>query len=167
MSNSTDQTKSVPTWGDFLKADKEYSDLQQASDLARSRQRDCEEAIRSNDMRLEMLKFVHDILESKKTDFECMSREDEEIAQKFVGQSYTLEVRNEQLFDYCQEIDEQKYALHLAIADATVKRQQYKEEADNAEEALKPIRRELAVKHNKLEAEAKEAAAKKQQEESK
>jgi chromosome segregation ATPase len=153
----TDQAKPVPTWGDFLKADKQYSELQQTVDLARSRQRDCEQVIRSNDMRLEMLKFVHDVLESKKFDFECMNKEEEETAQKFVGHSYTLEIRNEQLFDYCQEIDEQKYALHLAIADASVKRQQYKQEADNAEEALRPIRRELAIKHNKLEADGKKA----------
>jgi hypothetical protein len=86
-----------------------------------------------------------------------MSHEEEEIAQKFVGQSYTLDIRNEQIFDYLQELEEQKYGLHLAIADATVKRQQYKQEADNAEEALRPIRRELAVKHNKLEADAKKA----------
>ena len=132
----TDQAKPVPTWGDFLKADKQYSELQQTVDLSRSRQRDCEQVIRSNDMRLEMLKFVHDVLESKKCDFECMNKEEEEIAQKFV---------------------EQKYGLHLAIADATVKRQQYKQEADNAEEALKPIRKELAIKHNKLEADAKKA----------
>jgi len=104
-----------------------------------------------------MLKFVHDILESKKFEFECMDKEEEVAAQKFVGHSYTLEIRNEQLFDYCQEIDEQKYALHLAIADASVKRQQYKQEADSAEEALRPIRRELAIKHNKLEADAKKA----------
>ena len=157
MTNSTDQTKPVPTWGDFLKANKEYSDLQKTSDLARSRQRDCEQIIRSNDMRLEMLKFVHDILEAKKFDFECMDKEEEEAAQKFVGHSYTVELRNEQLFDYLQELDEQKYGLHLAIADASVKRQQYKQEADNAEKALKPIRRELAIKHNKLEADAKKA----------
>ena len=80
----TDQAKPVPTWGDFLKADKQHSELQQTVDLSRSRQRDCEQVIRSNDMRLEMLKFVHDILESKKVDFECMSREDEQIAQKYV-----------------------------------------------------------------------------------
>jgi len=153
----TDQAKPVPTWGDFLKADKQYSELQQTVDLARSRQRDCEQVIRSNDMRLEMLKFVHDVLESKKFDFECMDKEEEHAAQRFLGHSYTLELRNEQLFDYCQEIDEQKYALHLAIADASVKRQQYKLEADNAEEALRPIRRELAIKHNKLEADAKKA----------
>ena len=153
----TDQAKPVPTWGDFLKADKQYSKLQQTVDLARSRQRDCEQVIRSNDMRLEMLKFVHDILEAKKGDFECMNDEEEQCAQKFLGHSYTLEIRNEQLFEYCQEIDEQKYALHLAIADASVKRQQYKQEADSAEEALRPIRRELAIKHNKLEADAKKA----------
>ena len=153
----TDQAKPVPTWGDFLKADKQYSELQQTVDLARSRQRDCEQVIRSNDMRLEMLKFVHDVLESKKFDFECMDKEEEHAAQRFLGHSYTLELRNEQLFDYCQEIDEQKYALHLAIADASVKRQQYKLEADNAEEALRPIRRELAIKHNKIEADAKKA----------
>ena len=153
----TDQAKPVPTWGDFLKADKQYSELQQTVDLSRSRQRDCEEVIRSNDMRLEMLKFVHDVLECKKGDFECMSREDEEIAQKFVGQSYTLDIRNDQIFEYLQELDEQKYGLHLALADASVKRQQYKQEADKAEQALKPIRRELAIKHNKLEADAKKA----------
>ena len=153
----TDQAKAVPSWPDFLKADKQYSELQQTVDLSRSRQRDCEQVIRSNDMRLEMLKFVHDVLESKKGDFECMSHEEEEIAQKFVGQSYTLDIRNEQIFDYLKELEEQKYGLHLAIADATVKRQQYKQEADNAEEALRPIRRELAVKHNKLEADAKKA----------
>ena len=153
----TDQAKPVPTWGDFLKADKQYSELQQTVDLSRSRQRDCEQVIRSNDMRLEMLKFVHDVLESKKTDFECMSREDEEIAQKFVGQSYTLDIRNDQIFDYLQELDEQKYGLHLAIADATVKRQQYKQEADEAEKAQLPIRKKLVDEHNKLEAEAKKA----------
>ena len=153
----TEQTKPVPTWGDFLKADKQYSELQQTVDLSRSRQRDCEQVIRSNDMRLEMLKFVHDVLESKKGDFECMNREEEEIAQKFLGHSYTLEIRNEQLHDFCQELEEQKYDLHLAIADASVKRQQYKEDADKAEQALKPIRRELAIKHNKLEADAKKA----------
>ena len=153
----TDQAKAVPSWPDFLKADKQYSELQQAQDLARSRQHDCEQVIRSNDMRLEMLKFVHDILESKKFDFECMGEEEEKAAQKFVGHSFTLELRNEQLFDYCQELDEQKYALHLAIADASVKRQQYKEEADEAEKTLFPIRKRLAQEHNKLEAEAKKA----------
>lgn len=153
----TDQAKAVPSWPDFLKADKQYSELQQAQDLARSRQRDCEQVIRSNDMRLEMLKFVHDILESKKFDFECMGEEEEKAAQKFVGHSFTLELRNEQLFDYCQELDEQKYALHLAIADASVKRQQYKEEADEAEKTLFPIRKRLVQEHNKLEADAKKA----------
>ena len=167
MTNSTDQIKPVPTWVDFLKADKEYSELQQTSDLARSRQRDCEQIIRSNDMRLEMLKFVHDILESKKFDFECMDKEEEAAAAKFVGHSFTIELRNEQLFDYLQELDEQKYALHLAIADASIKRQQYKQEADEADKAQFPIRKRLVAEHNKLEAEAKEAASKKQQEQSK
>ena len=153
----TDQAKPVPTWGDFLKADKDYSELEQTIDLARSRQRDCEQVIRRNDMRLEMLKFVHDVLESKKFDFECMDKEEEEAAQKFVGHSFTLELRNEQLYDYCQEIDEQKYALHLAIADASVKRQQYKQEADEAEKAQLSIRKKLVDEHNKLEAEAKKA----------
>jgi|TARA_R100000479_G_scaffold130847_1_gene68843 hypothetical protein len=153
----TDQAKAVPSWPDFLKADKQYSELQQVQDLARSRQRDCEQVIRRNDMRLEMLKFVHDILESKKFDFECMGEEEEKAAQKFVGHSFTLELRNEQLFDYCQELEEQKYDLHLAIADASVKRQQYKEEADEAEKAQFPIRKRLVHEHNKLEAEAKKA----------
>ena len=153
----TDQAKPVPTWGDFLKADKHYSELEQTIDLARSRQRDCEQVIRRNDMRLEMLKFVHDVLESKKFDFECMDKEEEVAAQKFVGHSFTLELRNEQLYDYCQEIDEQKYALHLAIADASVKRQQYKQEADEAQKAQLPIRKKLVDEHNKLEAEAKKA----------
>ena len=154
----TDQTQPVPTWGNFLKADKQYSELQQTVDLSRSRQRDCEQVIRSNDMRLEMLKFVHDILESRKFDFECMGKEEEEAAQKFVGQSYTVELRNEQLFDYLQELDEQKFALHLAIADASVKRQQYKQEADEADKAQFPIRKRLVAEHNKLEADAKKAA---------
>ena len=153
----TDQAKPVPSWIDFLKADKDYSELEQTIDLARSRQRDCEQVIRRNDMRLEMLKFVHDVLESKKFDFECMDKEEEEAAQKFVGHSFTLELRNEQLYDYCQEIDEQKYALHLAIADASVKRQQYKQEADEAEKAQLPIRKKLVDEHNKLETEAKKA----------
>ena len=153
----TDQAKAVPSWPDFLKADKQYSELQQVQDLARSRQRDCEQVIRRNDMRLEMLKFVHDILESKKFDFECMGEEEEKAAQKFVGHSFTLELRNEQLFDYCQELEEQKYDLHLAIADASVKRQQYKKEADEAEKTLFPIRKRLVQEHNKLEAEAKKA----------
>tara|TARA_Y100000592_G_scaffold32985_1_gene52426 strand:- start:646 stop:1125 length:480 start_codon:yes stop_codon:yes gene_type:complete len=153
----TDQAKPVPTWGEFLKADKEYSELQQTSELARSRQRDCEQVIRSNDMRLEMLKFVHDILESRKFDFECMDKQEQEAAQKFVGHSYTVELRNEQLFDYLQELEEQKYALHLAIADASVKRQQYKQEADDADKAQFPIRKRLVHEHNKLEAEAKKA----------
>ena len=153
----TDQPKAVPSWPDFLKADKQYSELQQAQDLARSSQRDCEQVIRRNDDRLEMLKFVHDILESRKFDFECMDKEEEEVAQKFVGQSYTVELRNEQLFDYLQELEEQKYALHLAIADASVKRQQYKQEADEAEKTLFPIRKRLVEEHNKLEAEAKKA----------
>ena len=153
----TDQAKAVPSWPDFLKADKQYSELQQVQDLARSRQRDCEQVIRRNDMRLEMLKFVHDILESKKFDFECMGEEEEKAAQKFVGHSFTLELRNEQLFDYCQELEEQKYDLFLAIADASVKRQQYKEEADEAEKAQFPIRKRLVHEHNKLEAEAKKA----------
>jgi len=153
----TDQAKPVPTWVEFLKADKKYSELEQTSDLARSRQRDCEQVIRSNDMRLEMLKFVHDILESKKFEFECMDKGEEEAAQKFVGHSFTLELRNEQLYDYCQELNEQKYALHLAIADASVKRQQYKQEADEAEKVLFRLRKRLVEEHNKLEAEAKKA----------
>ena len=153
----TDQIKAVPSWSDFIKSNKKRTEIIEARDFARSRQADCERVIRENDTRLEMLKFVHDVLQSKKHDFECMSGQDEEIAQKFVGLSYTLDIRNEQLADYLEELEEHKYDLLLAIADASVKRQQYKQEADSAEEALRPIRRELAIKHNKLEADAKKA----------
>ena len=106
-------------------------------------------------------------LSHEKFDFECMDKEEEAAARKICSHSFTIELRNEQLFDYLQELDEQKYALHLAIADASIKRQQYKQEADEADKAQFPIRKRLVAEHNKLEAEAKEAASKKQQEQSK
>ena len=111
MTNSTDQAQPVPSWNDFITSNKKRTEIIEARDFARSRQSDCERVIRENDMRLEMLKFVHDVLESKKHDFECMNSEEEEIAQKFVGHSYTLDIRNEQLADYLAELEEQKYDL--------------------------------------------------------
>ena len=153
----TDQAKPVPTWGDFLKSNKKRTEIIEARDFARSRQADCERVIRDNYMRLEMLKFVHDVLESKKHDFECMSREDEEIAQKFVGHSYTLDIRNEQLADYLVELEEHKYDLLLAIADASVKRQQYKKESEAADGDLSKLQKKLHEEHSKLEADAKKA----------
>jgi predicted SpoU family rRNA methylase len=157
MTNSTDQTKAVPTWGDFIKSNKKRTELLQTRDFARSRQSDCEQVIRSNDMRLEMLKFVHDILEDKKGDFECMNSEQEEIAQKFVGQSYTLDIRNEQIADYLVELEEQKYDLLFAIADASVKRQQYKQESEAADGEISKLQKKLYEEHCKLEADAKKA----------
>tara|TARA_R100001230_G_C5592045_1_gene108008 strand:- start:252 stop:731 length:480 start_codon:yes stop_codon:yes gene_type:complete len=153
----TDQAKAVPSWSDFIKSNKNRTEIIEARDFARSRQSDCEQVIRSNDMRLEMLKFVHDVLESKKGDFECMDREEEEIAQKFLGHSYTLEIRNEQLHDFCQELEEQKYDLLLAIADASVKRQQYKKESEAADGDLSKLQKKLYEEHCKLEADAKKA----------
>lgn len=157
-------TASVPHWFDFIKADKEHSKLQQASELARSHQHDCENTIRSNEMRLEMLKFVHDILESKKIELEGMDKEEEETAQKFVGHSFTLDMRHGHLFDYCKEIEEQKYDLHDAIADACFKRKKYKQEADEAETARKSVCSKLQKEYDKLVAEAKKAASKQQKE---
>jgi len=153
----TDQAKAVPSWSDFIKSNKKRTEIIEARDFARSRQVDCERVIRENDMRLEMLKFVHDVLKSKKHDFECMNSEEEQIAQKFVGHSYTLEIRNEQLDDFCQELDEQKYGLHLAIADASVKRQQYKKESEAADGDLSKLQKKLYEEHCKLEADAKKA----------
>jgi hypothetical protein len=157
MTNSTDQAKPVPSWLDFIKSNKKRTELIEARDFARSRQSGCEQVIRSNDMRLEMIKFVHDILESKKHDFECMDKEEEETAQKFVGHSYTLDIRNEQLADYLAELEDHKYDLLLAIADASVKRQQYKKESETADSDLSKLHKKLHEKHCKLEAEAKKA----------
>ena len=157
MTNSTDQAKPVPDWHDFIKSNKKRTEIIEARDFARSRQSDCERVIRENDMRLEMLKFVHDVLESKKHDFECMNKEEEEIAQKFVGLSYTLDIRNEQLADYLAELEEHKYDLLLAIADASVKRQQYKQESETADLDLSKLQKKLYEEHCKLEAEAKKA----------
>jgi|TARA_R100000084_G_scaffold41172_1_gene16829 predicted nucleic acid-binding Zn-ribbon protein len=157
MTNPTDQAKAVPSWNDFIESNKKRTEIIEARDFARSRQSDCERVIRENDMRLEMLKFVHDILESKKGDFECMNKEEEEIAQKFVGHSYTLDIRNEQLADYLTELEEQKYDLHLAIADASVKRQQYKKESEAANGDLSKLQKKLYEEHCKLEADAKKA----------
>jgi predicted SpoU family rRNA methylase len=163
MTNSTDQAKSVPSWSDFIKSNKKRTELLQTRDFARSRQSDCEQVIRSNDMRLEMLKFVHDILESKKGDFECMNNEEEEVAQKFVGLSYTLDIRNEQIADYLTELEEQKYDLLLVIADASVKRKQYKQESEAADGEISKLQKKLYEEHCKLVEESKA----KQQEESK
>ena len=153
----TDQAKAVPSWSDFIKSNKKRTEIIEARDFARSRQTDCERVIRQNDMRLEMLKFVHDVLESKKHDFECMSPDEEKTAQKFVGHSYTLDIRNEQLADYLAELEEQKYDLLLAIADASVKRQQYKKESGAADGDLSKLQKKLYEEHCKLEADAKKA----------
>ena len=167
MTNSTDQLKPVPTWVDFLKADKEYSELEQTSDLARSRQRDCEQIIRSNDMPLRCSSLFMTSLSRKSLILSAWTKKKRLLLQNLLGTASPSNSRNEQLFDYLQELDEQKYALHLAIADASIKRQQYKQEADEADKAQFPIRKRLVAEHNKLEAEAKEAASKKQQEQSK
>tara|TARA_Y100000361_G_C10951600_1_gene234068 strand:- start:71 stop:547 length:477 start_codon:yes stop_codon:yes gene_type:complete len=153
----TDQIKAVPSWYDFIKSNKKRTEIIEARDFARSRQIDCERVIRDNDERLEMLKFVHDVLKSKKHDFECMNEEEESSAQKFVGLSYTLEIRNEQLADYLEELEEHKYDLLLAIADASVKRQQYKKESEAADGDLSNLQKKLHEEYKKLEAEAKEA----------
>ena len=153
----TNQAKAVPSWHDFIESNKKRTELIEARDFARSRQSDCEQVIFSSDRRLEMLKFVHDVLESKKGDFECMDKDEEKIAQKFVGHSYTLDIRNEQLHDFCEELDEQKYDLLLAIADASVKRKQYKQESEAADGDLSKLQKKLLEEHRKLEAEAKKA----------